>query len=219
MGAIVLSDFRDDVQAALGERNLLPAALNRYVNYGYQELTGAIKFEELEADENIVTVASQAEITPLNSFLTVRFVKDLTNDNLLQWVPKAEYYRRSSSLTGVPEVWTRHAGDVLLHPLPSGVFSIFIAEKIEPTLLSADADVTVIPSAWDQAVFLLSVHYGLLGLGEEQRASVWLSRAVAYAQSRLTEEDLDLEMVGKNLAWGGGFLSLLQAAQQQQVNG
>ena len=189
MGLITFTEFKADLESALGARSILDATLGRWVNYAYYDLAGSIDFEEFDADSTIPTVGGTPHITAPTNSQVIQLVKDTTNDALLGWIPKSEFYRRAVITTGAPRVWTRHGALIKLNPTPSGVVNLLVIYKTPPAVLTAAA-VTTISAVWDQAIFFLSVHQGLLALGEEARATVWLQRAVTYIQTRMTEQDL-----------------------------
>jgi hypothetical protein len=196
MGLITLTDLRTDLQTVLGNKGIAEAALDRYINFGYYDLAGAIEFEALTVQTALSTTASQAYInnaTTPSTALVVLMLRDSTNDSLLGWVPRNEYFRRKQASTGVPQVWTRHPNSgvpsLFLHPVPNGVFSVEVTTIEPPTALSNGTDVSVLPTIYDPALFQLAVHHGLLAQNEEQRAMAWLGRAIAYLESRITETD------------------------------
>jgi len=189
MGVMTLADFRTDLQSALGERGFASARLDRWINFGYVDLTGAVAFEVLANDEGIATVDSQNYITAPTNTLVITNVRDSTNDILLGWIPKSEYLRRPQTGTGEPTHWTRHAGKILLHPVPDGAYTLDVYTIEPPAVMSIGTAVSVLPDTWDPAIFQLAVHHALLALGDEQRSAAWLSRAITYIGSRLTEAD------------------------------
>ncbi len=198
MGVMTLTNFRDDTQSALGDRGLANASLDRWINLGYLDIAGAVDFDILqEEDTTQSTVAGTVSVNVPTGAHKVKYVRSTTGDNLLEWVPVTELYRRSQS-AGTPTVWAQRKNLILFNPIPSTVLALRIGYRKSPTALSATGDVTVLPDYWDAPIFLLAVHYGLLSRGEDQRAMVWLQRAAAYIQSRITERDL---MEDRGLNW------------------
>lgn len=191
MGYMTLSDFRIDLQSALGDRGLHDPRLDRFINFGYLDLCGAVDFEVLEAQDvsQSTAIGNQNLNVPANAML-VRIVRDTTVGRLLGWIPKVEFYRRAFTPNAAPLNWTRDGAVIKLNPTPNAVDAMLIIYKKTPVLLAATTDVSVIPDIWDPAIFLLSVHHALLALGEEQRSTTWLARAISYIQSRMTENDL-----------------------------
>lgn len=198
MGLITLAQFRTDVQSALGDRGLVDATLDRWINLSYLDIGGAVEFEVLQEEDTAQsTVSGTVSVNVPTGAHKVKYVRNTTGNTLLEWVPKTEFYRRQQS-AGTPTAWTQHKALILLNPIPNAVLALRIGYRKSPTALSAVGDVTVIPDYWDAAIFLLAVHYGLLAKGEDNRAMVWLQRAASYIQSRITENDL---MEDRGLHW------------------
>ena len=86
-------------------------------------------------------------------------------------------------------------------------------------MFANSASKTVIPDSWDVAVWMMSVHYGLLALGEDNRSMAWLSRAITYIQSRMTEGDLQATASGLGASLPAGMQSLLNRLQSGQGTG
>lgn len=191
MGFMQLSDFETDLQSALGQNVGANSRLDRWINFGYLDLATAEDFEILDAVDTSQSTTNGVNFVnvPTNTMI-VKIIRDTTHDNKLQWVNKDEYWRQPQSQTGNPIRWTRDAGKLLLHPVPNGAFQLQITYKKPPTLLASSSDKTVLPDAWDPAVFYLAVHHAFMALGQEGRAMAWLQRAASYMQSRLSEVKL-----------------------------
>jgi hypothetical protein len=190
VGYMALEDFRTEVQSALGNRGIANGRLDRWVNFSYLDITGSVDFEILDGSTTPV-VAQNTNSTPVPvGAMVISLVRDTTNNNLLQWTPKTEFYRRSAAATGAPTVWARQEGTIYIHPTPTVATTLFIVHKKAPALLSGAADKAILPDTWDAAIFLLAASYGLSGLGEDERAIAWFQRAQAYIQTRMNEENL-----------------------------
>jgi len=219
MGLMTLEDFRTDLQSALGDRGIDNPRLDRWINHAYMDLTGGVRFEDLTEINDSETVAGVATISRPTDTRKVLIVKDVTNDNLLGWIPKNEYLRRSSALSGIPENWTEIENLIYLYPKPSGVLSIMTVYLRDPVPLQNPTDLTDISAVWDTVIWMLSVRYGLMALGEEQRASFWLSNALAYIQSKLTEDEIQAMTSGLGRSLPNTMAQLLAAAQNLPSTG
>jgi hypothetical protein len=216
MGLMTLADFREDLQSALGERGYANARLDRWINFGYLDLTGAVEFEVLADDEEIDTANGQNYIATPDNALIVTAVRDNDNDNILAWIPKTEYLRRLQATSGDPTHWTRHKDTILLHPVPDAVIALGVYTIEPPAILALVSDTTVLPDTWDPAVFQLSVHHALLATADEQRAVAWLSRAIAYIGSRITESDYHGSREGLGASIPRGMEALQARLEQLQ---
>lgn len=215
MGLLTLANFRTDVQGALGDRGISSSKLDRWINFGYLDLAGAVEFEVLTNDENVNTVDAIQFITAPTNTLIIQFLKDTTSDNLLEWVPKSELFRRAITPKGQPLFWTRHKGLIYLHPVPDKAYTLFISTLEPPAALSSVSDVSLFPDTWDPAIFMLSVHHALLAIGEETRSSAWLARAITYIQSRMTEQDMQTDAAGLGASIPNSGMVALQSRLQQ----
>lgn len=190
MGVTTLLNFRTDVIAALASRITEldnSAQINRWINAGYMEVTGAVDFPELDDVFNVATSSGVDEYAgPTDSAGWVG-VYDESNDTLLERVTLSQLYRRDRSTNDTPEFWSRKGDTLILSPKPDTVINERIIHKKTPALLDDDADLTSIPGTWDQAIYLLAVSNGHLSFAEENRATFWRNLAVAYIQSRFTE--------------------------------
>lgn len=207
MGQLTLADFREDLQSALGDFNYSTGQLDRWINFGYLDLTGAVDFDILKNDESVNTVTDTVTITAPTNKLHIRLIHDTTSGNLLGWLPLEELMRRpQTTATGnVATHWTRHAGDIYLNPIPgTATKALWIVTTEPPAVLATSTAVTVLPDTWDPAVFQLAGHHAFMTLGQEQRSAAWLTRAVTYIQSRVTERayQTDTQGMGADLPYG-----------------
>lgn len=191
MANTALSAFRTDLQSALGNRGLANATLDRFINYAYLDITGAVDFEVFDSVDDIsVTQGNNVYDVPPGALIVKSiFSSGAATDTLLQYVSKEEFYRRDRTTEGTPTSWTRRGAYICLEPNPSGSDTLTVLYKASPTKLSASDSTTEIPELWDPVVWLLAVHYGFLALGEEDRAMVFLQRASVYIQTKITEAE------------------------------
>ena len=199
MAYMQLADYRTDLQTALGDRGLSNTILDRHINFAYLDIIGAVKFPELvEEDTSQSTANGVNSVNVPTGAMLVDLVRNTTDDVKLQWIPLQEYWRLTQA-AGVAAKWSRQKNKIMLNPVPNGIKALRILYIKSPARLSGSTDVTVLPDTWDSAVFLLSVHFGLLAVGEEDRATVWFQRALAYVQTRMTEEGLSMGASGLGL--------------------
>jgi hypothetical protein len=213
MGYMTLDDFRLDVNSALGGQGRGTIELDRWVNLGYFDVTGAIDFDILDSYTELNTATGINEVSVPADTQLIKVVKDQTNLNNLGYLPLSEYYRRANATTGLPRWFARQKDKLKLHPVPSGVYVLQIVTKQPPIAMAIENDVTVLPPTWDAAVFLLAMHHAWLALNNEQRAAVWLGRAVTYIQSRITDSDFRQGTTGLDAAIPG-LVRRLEGMQQ-----
>ena len=208
MAYMTLADYRTDLQSALGDKGIDNSRMDRWINFGYHDLAGSVDFEVTDQDETVATVQSTQTIAVPTGTEIVKLIKDTSNDALLGWIPKAEMFRRAVTPTGPPTHWSRHGNLIYFHPVPNAVINMFIIHKLAPDRMTNVADVSVFSDIWDPAIFLLTVHHGLLALGEDQRSASWLGRAISYIQTRMTEVDMHSQASGLGASIPTGMESL-----------
>lgn len=198
MGVLSLLQMRDEVTSSMGTRpNILPARYTTWINLAYTDIASGVNFAELDEVDVLVTAAAQHNYPIPTNPLIIEMVRDDTNENLLTWLPNDEYFRLDrSTTTGKPKRWTRRGVEILLWPDPDAIYSLSRYFKATPDILAVDGDITVLPGYVDNGIILLAIGYGLLAVNEDQRAVVWVNRAVNYLSSRLTQQDFSFLLGG-----------------------
>lgn len=100
------------------------------VNEGYHTVERTALWKWSEAETTFNTVASQreyAESTIASDMMTVQHIWDDTLQTDLTFLDERQrYHSYGQSVTGVPESWSRWAGNVILHPTPSAVRTLTV---------------------------------------------------------------------------------------------
>ena len=195
MGFLTLGDFQDELATMLSVKGEGPPRgnrrLDRYINMGYLELTGTMDFNALFKIQTIATVADTKTYTLATSLQSVRAVIDTTNTYNLRRVTIENFFRLDPSNTGQPQRWARAAGLLYLWPVPDAVYSIDVMHNVEPTVLVADGDKTVLNSVWDQAILLFAGKAASMVDGDGDKVELFLSLARTYVQSRISDAEAD----------------------------
>lgn len=194
--ALSITNYRSQLQAILGKRGYATAELDAWINMGYQDLAGVVDFPELEETSTVNTAGNTQSISAPPNVLVIQLLKDETSDVALQWLAKPELFRRKISPEGAPKYWTRQGDLIYLSPVPDGVYAIRVFFKQAPADLGTGSSSSVFPDVWDPVILQLAAHYALMGTGQEQRGAAFLSRAVTYIQSHITEDDLRGHEIG-----------------------
>ncbi len=197
MGLLGLDVIEGEVSSAMGSRTGVDATRrNIWINLAYIDIASGIDFEELSARFTIPTVVSQNNYAGPTDPQVVQLLRDNTNDNLMTWVPKSEFYRLEQSVDdAIPTRWTREATEIMIWPNPIAIISMVAHYKATPALLTG-SNVTVLPAYVDNALIMLGAAYGFLAVGEDQRAIVWVNRAAQFLGSRLTDQDFSFLLGG-----------------------
>lgn len=211
MGVLTLLQIRTEVDSNMGNKTSTPdPRIDTWLNLAYNDVASGIDFPELDDEFVIPTVVGQNAYAGPPNPLVVDLVRDDTNENLLTWIPKNEYFRLNRATNGPVQRWYRSGTQILIWPPPIAIVSLTAFFKITPPPLAVDGDVTVLPPYMDNALIFLGTSYGLLATGEDQRAIVWLNRAINFLQSRLTNQDFTFLLGGlakTQPTVGGGIAS------------
>jgi len=197
MGILTLLQIRTEVDSIMGNKTaVLDPRVNTWINLAYTEIASGIDFEELSDEFDFPTVVGTFEYAGPANPLAVQLLRDETNERLLAWVPKNEYFRLNRATNGTVLRWTRRGSDLLVWPPPNAVVTLRAQFKITPPALVADGNVTILPPFVDNALIFLGAAYGLLATGEDARAVLWVNRAAAYLGSRITDQDFSFLLGG-----------------------
>lgn len=196
MGYMTLADFRTDVQSTLGSRGLANATLDRYINFGYLDVTGAMNFEILNSENSLSTTINQQYVDAPSNLISIKMIRNVNSGKPLIWIPLEELFRRPSVPTAQMDSWHLFGSRVYLRPTPNAVYSLNAFCKKSPTRLTAVGDVSVLPHEFDTAILMLANYYGFLLTNQESRAAYWLGLAINNLQSKIVPSDVDVHDTG-----------------------
>lgn len=186
MGMMQLSEFREELIAVLGTRIDIDAPrVDRWVNFGYLDVTGSVEFEELEEERDYVVNATE-DSTVLEA--DVRSVLGVRSSlGMLQWMPRYEWLRMKG-ISGVALKWTRVGSAIKVSPASTTGITLNAIVKTESARLTDDTDTSVIPQTWDMAIHYMAVSHAFFAVDETSNGVVWFNRAVAYMKTRANDE-------------------------------
>ncbi len=187
MGFMTLLDFKTEITSVLGGRAVDATRAKNWVNMAYFDACGAVDFPELGTTPQFNSVVATPQYTIADGIYQVLAVYDSVARHFLRRVRIEEYARQDLSEAGPPKLWSRHGSSLFLHPMPADIRAIKYYARAEPAPLAADGDKTILPRTWDQAISMFSIATALFSLNEDNRASAWYNRALAYTQTRLLE--------------------------------
>lgn len=211
MGTWTLNTFREQLQSALGNLGKSNTWLDLRINSAYDEVCGAIEFDGLMTSATFVTVDGTAMYDLESDLVGILSVVDQTNDRRLKRIEFKDYWGKNpdSDVEAEPTEWARNGSCVYLWPTPDTDDESFrVVYLKQPDHLSATTSATVIPATWDMAVHMLSVHYGCIALGNEERGAFWFGRAIAYMKSRKQDREMDKTSLAGGLQVARSFADL-----------
>lgn len=193
MGLMTLADFEDDLNFSLGERMQQDnSRLDRWINQGYVELCSRVEFDVLKDRETKATVAEQDYVSLVATYTSIISLADLTNKRRLRYTALRNFHSLDPEVQGNPKLWSMLGLKLLLWPVPDGVFDISALFFKEPTILSAQDSVTVLPSVWDHGILLFAEKNAWLALRETANATLAYQAAQNYVAE--TQKEMDLNM-------------------------
>ena len=189
MGDLTYSDMQTRLQLELGQRDSLASPTNWYgifINTAYLTLTTRkwlfgmkkkLYFPELETSSTATTTDGTAYVSTPTDALIIRGVWDSTNDRMLDWIPKEEYWDRTgradTNAEGIPTKYVRYGSRIYLCPTPnSSTIGLTIYYRKKPTALTITAQVTEIGREWDEPIIKLAAIQAMMKLKEYDFAEI-----------------------------------------------
>lgn len=212
MGAWTLENFRDEMDHPTGGVISDNTRKDRYINAAYFEVAGTIQFHKLIEAHTFNTADGTVAYNLPADHLGPKSLIDKTNDKRLLRVSPENFQFLDESTDGDPEKYAIYGGQLHLWPTPDAVNSMSYLHIVEPDELTV-GNPTVLPATWDNAIWLMSIHYALMSLEEYERANAWFDRAIVYIRSRTTDEEFESETEAMGV-WVPRSLSELQDRTQ-----
>jgi hypothetical protein len=190
MGMFTLTDFRDLLSTALGNRGIGNEKLDLWITLAYVEVMTSAGHAQLVQCAELNTVKNEPSYVLPPGILGIETILDHTNGRTLLRTGIDNLKNYSKDERGEPKLWARLGAGFELWPIPDAVYKIEAVYFKEAAKLVNGVDKSILPSTWDNAIYLLSVHYALSALGEDQaKTQEWFTRAIAYMRSRFTDDD------------------------------
>lgn len=195
MGLKTLTNFRDVVQASLGERGFSNTLLDRWINNAYQELAGMSHFEALSTTQDFVTTDGQETQALDATWVDIVGIVNTTENYRRRLIRLAfeNYLKKdfhSAEAEGPPTHWAKFGNTIYLYPVPDlSTYTFTIYGYKYPTNLSAAGDTTVLLPQWDQVIEFLAIRNGFNERGEITRGQVFHNLAVDLIATRTLDEE------------------------------
>lgn len=181
MGTLTLSDFRDEVSAALGNRNdLTNSRIDRILNMSQERIARRYRFDDL-IEEQQFDIASNEVALPSDVHkiyhLSIRDKADTsayTTD--LVRVPKKTilqlHQMKSTPDQRRPTVYARYGNTLRIYASPDVTYLAEIVYSKYPTALSGDGDTSDF-DLLDDAIIALAVSWLFSSYGNPDEATRW----------------------------------------------
>ena len=185
-----LSQLRDAVRTRIGVPNAdtfyTDQVLTDLVNEALQAVASDADWPWLQISTTLTTAAGDGDYdTPADWTETRSLCID--GYDAMEYRTLGEIREYPSTVTGVPAVYTISGDDILLRPVPSGVFTVqHDYVKNEQTLVT-DADVPLMPTQFRYSVVAFACHLAYLRSGDVQRATAALADYGSWKQRMLRQ--------------------------------
>lgn len=149
--------IRTYVLQYLGKRSDVTTALaDDFINQSYLELAASFFFKLLEqVDVGTTTVASTSSYSLPTKNLYVDSITDLTNKRKLEAKDMEWYQDQDHEEDGQPLYWVHSVDEIILQPIPDGVYDLRIVGRKLPTVITSDATIPDLPENWH---LILALH-------------------------------------------------------------
>lgn len=194
MGILTLNSFRDLLSTALGDRGISNNVLDGWINLAYIEVVTA---ENIEVVRETVTLRTAKGLNryPLpHNHLGIVSTTDITHNKALLRMHPRNFKALDVHATGEPKYWTRIGNEFNVWPTPVGFYEIEIVYVQDVKLLEDPEDKSILPSAYDNAIYLYSVHYAKSAIEDtDEEALKWAQRANHYLSNRVDDSQFNME--------------------------
>lgn len=171
-----------------GDALLTSTVIGGFVNEALQEINSEEDWPWLNAQETIATVAGTAGYTPNANWLRTRSLR-LNDDFPLERYPEemlSDRYPFTGSSSNRPEGYAIEGGQIILGPVPNGIYSLIHRYvKTEGTL--SGVQLPLMPTQFHSSIVELATHLTLGRSREDARSAAalaayarWLSKMRKY---------------------------------------
>lgn len=213
MGTITLAELRTELKFNLKGRAdvaLSDARMDRWGNAAYRHmcLPNVHEFDEMKAVYDITLVSGTneytlAEATVGNKVVGMRSAHHILATTITATAQKRKlsprnirWFDRRTLISGAPTIYTVETETLHVHPVPgSNETGQFIRVRFwkEPDTLSADSDVTVIASYYDEVLILGHQWMAERALGYTDRAEATKQNYIGLLNEGPTQSDVGAE--------------------------
>lgn len=157
------------------------------------ELPKSLRFPRLEYVEDIPTVTDQEYIdldTLQYSCITIKSVKDKTNNVHLERVGYDEYRDYDHTDSGKPTKYSHEWGNRLyLYQTPDDIYTMIISYRRRPEVMTDIAEEPVIEDEWHEAILMLAVIKGLSWRHQYEKLPFRIQQLASFIKSHVGISD------------------------------
>ena len=210
MGLETLTEFRDGINLALGEKRQSNERLDQWVNDAIVELFGELDIAGRRQGATADLVIGQREYdvpTDLLAMLVLR-ITDINRRLIKTSVENFELFDETT--TGSPTHYMRVGPFISVFPLPDAVKELKLFFIKEPATLALPADTSGLPSMYDRVIHMIGLRNALIDLEENERATFIFQAAENKLRKLPTEAWLESQNPQEGVQIARSFRDLQQ---------
>jgi hypothetical protein len=217
MGTIPLSEFREDLQYDLLDRDDLSAAwLNRRINQTYAHVCfpSVYPHREMQTTYDITLVQTQEvyQLDPATVGYQIHSIRDVyyleaAPVSVLATTQKSKldprgirwFDNRTLNEGSQPRIYAIDGEGLHIEPLPDASVAgntLRLRVWAEPEALALDGDTTIIPAIWDEVIGLGARWRAEMRLGYRDRAELTKQDYAALLNEYKERQDMEMEDTG-----------------------
>lgn len=208
MGLETLTEFRDGLNLALGEKRQGNERLDQWINDGVVELFGELDIAGRRQGATADTVIDQREYDVPADLLAMLVLKNNTTRKRMIKTSIENFQLLDDTTVGSPTRYARVGAFISVHPLPNVVEQLELFFVKEPPVLALVADTSGLPSMYDRIIHLIALRNALIDLEEGERSVSVLQISENQLRKLPTEEWLEGQNPQEGIAIAQSFRDL-----------
>ena len=171
MGLRTLSEFRDGLNLALGEKRQGNERLDPWINDGQVELFAILDIAGRRICKQTTTIAAQERYALPSDIVAMLSLKDSTNKKRLLKTAIENFELLEDDRPGKPTHYARVDNVLHLYPKPNASFLIQLFYIKEPAVMALRTAVSELPSMYDRVIQMIALRNALIDLEQNERAT------------------------------------------------
>ena len=208
MGLETLTEFRDGINLALGDKRQGNERLDQWINDGVIELFGELDITGRRQGATADTVIDQREYDVPADLLAMLVLKNNTTRKRMVKTSIENFQLLDDTTVGSPTRYTRVGAFISVHPLPNVVEQLELFFIKEPPVLASPTATSGLPSMYDRVIHMIGLRNALIDLEENERATFIFQAAENKLRKLPTEEWLEGQNPAEGIAIARSFRDL-----------
>jgi hypothetical protein len=214
VGLETLTEFRDGINLALGDKRQGNERLDQWINDGVVELFGELDIQGRRQGATADTVIDQREydVPPDLLAMLVLRITDVNKRLIKTSIENFEAFDKTTE--GIPTHYMRAGAFISLFPLPNVVQQLQLFFIKEPPQMALASATSGLPSMYDRVIHMIGLRNALIDLEENERATFIFQAAENKLRKLPTEEWLESQNPQEGIAIARTFHDLQRDPRQ-----